>query len=139
MKAHSQSAFAAGTLLSGLLVLLAGCAGTPTRQSSLESTFAAVDHAEAVSRFSPPVAVNTVPAEYPYELKRAGIEGLVRLQCVVDVEGRVSDARVEDASHPEFVTPAIAAVKRWTFKPATRDGATVPTAVSVPIRFTLAD
>ena len=44
--------------------------------------------------------------------------------------------KVEKASNDLFVKPAMAALKKWKFKPAERDGSRVAMRVSIPIRFT---
>jgi protein TonB len=90
----------------------------------------------AQQRFDePPVPVRTVAPEYPPALKREGVSGMVSVAITVDEKGNVSDARVERSSHEAFEKPAVDAVSRWRFKPATKDGAPVAVNVVVPVRF----
>jgi len=89
----------------------------------------------ARAEFSPPVAVRTVAPVYPDSMRRDHISGVVFVSCDVDAHGDVSDAKVEKATNPEFEAPALAALRRWKFKPAQRDGAAVPTHVSIPVKF----
>ncbi len=72
---------------------------------------------------------------YPSELRSKKIEGLVHVLFVVDVEGRVTDPKIEASSRPEFEVPALEAVRRWKFEPAMRSGKKVAARMRVPIRF----
>jgi len=86
----------------------------------------------------PVIIVNASPL-YPYEMKRAGISGEVRVSFVVDPQGNVHNTRVVSSSHREFETEALKAVMRMRFKPGRRGGAAVATKMELPIQFTLKD
>lgn len=124
----------------GALSLLAGCSSTPTRQATSE--FAAPSPAveeidgHVYERATP---VQTVAPEYPVYLRRAGVTGAVMVECLIDQSGKVSEAKVLRADDKEFERPALEAVKRWTFKPGTRDGVAVCSRITVPINFGLND
>jgi protein TonB len=83
----------------------------------------------------PPVPVRTVPPTYPDELRREGVSGLVMVKCTIDENGNVTEPTVEKSSNAAFEAPAIAALKKWKFKPAKQDGAPVTIKVSIPIKF----
>jgi protein TonB len=68
-------------------------------------------------------------------LKKAKIEGSVTLVFVLNEEGRVEDARVENSSRPEFEKPALDAIRKWRFRPGMKDGQAVRTYIRQPIRF----
>ena len=89
----------------------------------------------AQSKTEPPVPVRTVAPDYPDELRREGISGLVMVKCSIDVQGNVTETEVEKSSNAAFEKPAVAAVKKWKFKPAKQDGAPVAIKVSIPIKF----
>lgn len=89
----------------------------------------------AQSKTEPPVPVRTTAPEYPDELRREGVSGLVMVKCSIDVQGNVAEVEVEKSSNPAFEKPAIAAVKKWKFKPAKQDGNPVAIKVSIPIKF----
>lgn len=89
----------------------------------------------AQSKTEPPVPVRTVAPEYPAELRREGVSGLVMVKCSIDVQGNVAEAEVEKSSNAAFEPPALAAVKKWKFKPARQDGNPVAIKVSIPIKF----
>ncbi|MFT3783622.1 MAG: energy transducer TonB [Nibricoccus sp.] len=86
-----------------------------------------------------PVPVKTPPPEYPYQMKRDGVTGVVAVTIVVDEKGAVATATVAKSSHADFEASAIEAVKKWKFKPAQKDGAPVKMRVTIPIRFNLED
>ena len=95
----------------------------------------AVTPAFAQSKPEPPVPVRTVAPEYPDELRRDGVSGLVMVKCTIDEQGNVTAAEVEKSSNNAFEKPAIAAVKKWKFKPARQDGNAITIKVSIPIKF----
>lgn len=101
---------------------------------SVAAVLACTAHAQ--QRFDePPVPIRTVAPDYPPALRREGVSGMVSVAITVDEKGNVTDARVERSSHEAFEKPAIDAVSRWRFKPATKDGAPVAVNVVVPVRF----
>ncbi len=83
----------------------------------------------------PPVPVRTVPPDYPNELRREGVSGIVTVKCTIDEQGNVQDPEVEKSSNGAFEKPALSALKKWKFKPAKQDGNPVSTKVSIPIKF----
>jgi protein TonB len=85
-----------------------------------------------------PEAVSQVPPAYPTELRRAKIEGVVMLVFLLNEEGKVEEARVENSSRPEFEKPALDAIRRWRFRPGMKDGQAVKTYVRIPMRFRIA-
>jgi TonB family protein len=64
------------------------------------------------------------PPNYPWQARRKGIEGFVKLEFSVDEEGRVKDVEILDAM-PEgvFEKAASRAISRWTFEEAEQSGA----------------
>jgi len=86
-----------------------------------------------------PVPVKTPPPEFPYQMKRDGVSGVVAVMIVIDETGAVASCTISKSSNPAFEDPAVAAVKKWKFKPAQKDGAPVKMKLTVPIRFNLED
>jgi len=86
-------------------------------------------------QLSPPARLDDNP-EYPVEAQSAGIEGEVLAEVVVGADGRVTDAKIVE-SVPLLDEPALAAVRRWNFKPTMVDGKPVPVRMMVTVRFTL--
>jgi len=75
--------------------------------------------------------------EYPFELKRSQIEGMVRLKVIIDERGRVRVSEVLDASHRDFVKAAVQAAEDSIFESPTRNGEKVKAYYILPIRFSL--
>ena len=75
---------------------------------------------------------------YPEEALRAGLEGLVVLEAIVDERGRVGhDIKVVRRLGHGFDEAAVAAVRQWRFRPATRDGKPIKVRRIFPIVFRL--
>jgi TonB family protein len=73
---------------------------------------------------------------YPDSARAAGIEGEVMVRALVGSDGHVLRVEVQ-ASVPGLDAAALAAVKKWRFKPATVDGKPRAVWVGVPVRFRL--
>ncbi|MFM7142146.1 MAG: energy transducer TonB, partial [Alphaproteobacteria bacterium] len=85
-----------------------------------------------------PTLVRRVPPAYPPDARRRGLEGLVLLEAVLDVEGNVEPGVKVLQSVPELDRAAIEAVRQWRFQPARgRDGSPVRVILEIPIRFVL--
>ncbi|HLY57374.1 MAG TPA: energy transducer TonB [Stellaceae bacterium] len=75
---------------------------------------------------------------YPEEALRDGLEGLVVLEAIVDEHGRVGhDIKVVRGLGHGFDEAAIAAVRQWRFRPATRYGKPIKVRRIFPILFRL--
>lgn len=63
------------------------------------------------------------PPEYPAVSRRLEETGVVLLQFLIDVDGRVADSRIETSSgHTRLDEAARAALSRCRFKPGSTDG-----------------
>jgi len=89
------------------------------------------------SAVTPAVLTQARPA-YPFDLRRAGLNGEALIDFIVDVSGRVIGAYALRASDIQFADAALTAVRQWTFRPG-RNAAGEPIAVhmQVPIIFDL--
>jgi protein TonB len=83
----------------------------------------------------PPIAVRTVPPVYPGDMQRQGIAGIVTVRCTIDEHGDVTEAVVVKSSSDVFRGPAVEALQKWKFKPATLDGKAVAVKALIPIKF----
>jgi periplasmic protein TonB len=92
---------------------------------------------EFVKPDTPPVPVRTPPPQYPQSLKREGVAGIVTVAIIVDEKGAVTSAVINKSSNPEFEAPSLEAVKKWKFKPATKDNQAIASKVIVPLHFTV--
>ncbi|HEY0232176.1 MAG TPA: TonB family protein [Dokdonella sp.] len=79
-----------------------------------------------------------LPPAYPPSAVVARISGNVMLNVHVDAQGNPESAAVDSVEPPEAAMlsdAAIAAVMRWKFNPALRDGVAVADDVQVPVEF----
>ena len=76
---------------------------------------------------------------YPRNAQRLGLTGTVMLQVLVSIDGRPLEVSVVQSSgHRELDEAARAQVlKRWSFRPATRDGVAIQAMGLVPVQFSL--
>jgi TonB family protein len=98
----------------------------------------------AKSRFVPlsPDAANElltdrIEPDYPDEARRARIQGTVTLDTLIGEDGRV---RVVSpiSGDPQLAEAAVAAVRKWRYKPYTVNGKRVSIRTQVPVTFMLA-
>ena len=87
----------------------------------------------------PPTVVTRVPARYPPEAVREGLQGTVILRCIVEPDGSVSSATVTKSIDTRFGLDeeAVKAVKQWRFEPGRREGVPVRVATLVTVTFSL--
>jgi protein TonB len=86
----------------------------------------------------PPVVRANAPVQYPFEMKRAGVEGEVVVEFIVDMEGNVRNPFVVRSTQREFDQPALQSIVKWKFKPGRKGGKNVNTSrVQLPIKFTI--
>lgn len=94
---------------------------------------AGIGHVDTLPRI-----LRKVEPRYPVGAREGGISGSVQVRFVVDARGKVRDPEVMRAEPPDiFDKSALAAVRKWRFKPARKDGRSVATRVVLPIRFSL--
>jgi protein TonB len=86
-----------------------------------------------------PVLLEEIKGEeiYALEAKKLGIEGTVVLAITVDVDGRVSAARVVSGPGHGLNEAALDAIRRARFKPATKGGKPVATDLRYSYTFLL--
>ncbi|MBK9990180.1 MAG: energy transducer TonB [Verrucomicrobia bacterium] len=82
-----------------------------------------------------PTPVKTPPPEYPTQMKRDGVSGVVAIKVEIDESGAVTACSVTKSSNAAFEQPALNAVKNWRFTPAQKSGAPVKVSVVIPIKF----
>lgn len=74
---------------------------------------------------------------YPPDAKEARIQGTVKLNAVLDVDGHVRELTVE-SGHPLLVPATLEAVRKWVYRPTLLDGKPVEVATTIDVNFTLA-
>lgn len=116
-----------------VLSLGAARAGGPSKKhggSKGESAakFVPLDEVDA-----PPSLVKRAPIKGPSAAKE--VNGTVTLEVTVTAKGDVKDPKISHPLHPEADRLAKAAVVKYKFKPAMKDGNPVDTKIEIPIAF----
>lgn len=86
-----------------------------------------------------PTLVQRVSPQYTADAMRARVQGSVWVECVVLPDGTVGDARVVRSLDRVFGLDeqALAAARRWRFKPGRLNGQAVPVIVSIELTFSV--
>jgi protein TonB len=124
----------------------AGCViGDPTADASIggdgDGTAATGPRADGArdpvpvgGRLRAPAKLRHVAPQYPALAQRAGVQGTVVIECVIDPQGRVVRARVV-RSIALLDAAALAAVQQWVYAPSLLNGVPVPVVMTVSVRF----
>jgi TonB family protein len=86
---------------------------------------------------TPPKALKRESPVFPFQLKRSHQTGSVTLSFTVDEAGNTTNISVKSSDHPLFEAPAMEAVAKWKYQPATKAGKPVKASLQVPIQFGL--
>ena len=86
-----------------------------------------------------PVAVSKPRPDYTPGAMRAKVQGVIRLRCVVSLDGECTDVTVVRSLDPQFGldTAAVRALREWRFQPGRRDGRPVATRIELEFAFSL--
>lgn len=77
---------------------------------------------------------------YPEEAKKAGVEGIVYVQVLVDKQGKVTKVKVAKSDSKVLEKAAVDAAKQWTFSPGlSKEKKPVAVWVTLPFKFKLAE
>jgi TonB family protein len=94
-----------------------------------------LDGVAEVSLIYEPKLIRRIEPVYPDSAQKAGITGVVILNCVVGTDGKVTNMTVVKSLSHGLTEQAKRAVRQWRFEPATRDGIAVATDLIVSLRF----
>lgn len=83
-----------------------------------------------------PRLIKQVPPQYPLAAIKARIQGVVRIEAVTDIYGRVTRINVVDG-HPLLRSAAVQAVKQWVYEPYIINGLPKPVMFIVKVHFKL--
>jgi periplasmic protein TonB len=84
-----------------------------------------------------PSPKNTVKPEYTKEMLDAKIEGVIRAELLIDIDGTVKDVRILNDLGFGTKEAAEKAFRQWTFDPAKKGDTPVAVWISFSIRFVL--
>ncbi len=87
------------------------------------------------SGVTPPQLTFKVEPEFSAEARSAGVQGTVVLDLVVSSLGRAENIQVVSPLGFGLDEKAIAAISRWKFRPAEKDGKPVNAAATVEVNF----
>jgi protein TonB len=82
-----------------------------------------------------PVVIRRVTPLYPRTALTIRLNGSVIVECIIDKNGRVRDARVLRSSSPLFDQAAVDAVQQWQFAPGSLHGKAVDTIFDLTVTF----
>lgn len=131
---------------SKIIALATACAGVLALTAFLGVTsFPLLSWAEAGGKpmrvggdVQRPQLLNHTSPVYPESAKANKLEGAVVIDCVIDEQGKVTQAAIKKSSrNQDFDQPALDAVKTWTFKPATLKGKPVAVYYTLTMNFSL--
>lgn len=94
-------------------------------------------HVPTLTSASPdPRFASQFQPDYPPQLARENVEGVVKVRVLIGTDGRVKAVELVSASDPLFFSATERrALKAWRFKPATRDGAAIESWQVMTVRF----
>ena len=105
-----------------------------------EASATAVDRIRVGGNIRVPKKEVHVAPIYPPTMIAAGLSGVVPIEAIIGVDGTVSSVRVLSAQvHPDFAMAASDAVRQWRFTPTLLNKVPVEVAMTVTLRFDLAD
>jgi protein TonB len=96
--------------------------------SALNPLSAAVQDAKPVSQTAP---------VYSGDLRAARIEGQVVVSFTITASGDVTNPTVVSSTNRNLEGPALEAVRKWKFAPATKDGVAIKVKALQPIAFVI--
>lgn len=86
---------------------------------------------------SPPVAHRKVDPKYVASARADGVEGTIRLACIIGIDGHVYNIEMVRGLDDRLNATAEEALSKWEFTPASRQGIPVEVDVLVEIPFRL--
>jgi len=84
-----------------------------------------------------PVKVNAPDPQYPEAARSARVEGVVIVEAIIDMQGRVKSTKIVKDLPMGLGDSAQRAVKSWRFKPATLNGKPVEVYYNLTVNFQL--
>jgi protein TonB len=85
----------------------------------------------------PPELLTRVDPVYPEAARRAGLQGVVFLEAIIAASGDIEEVAIVRSAGPLFDSAAVAAVRRWKYRPATLNGRAVRVLLNVTVSFRL--
>ncbi len=83
-----------------------------------------------------PAKLVHVDPRYPELARRAGVQGVVVLECVIDPAGNMANVEIR-SGHPLLRPAAVEAVRQWSYTPTRLNGVPVAVVMTVTVQFRL--
>lgn len=122
-------------LVLATLVTLVARAEPPPPSPPGSSSPPATDAGTPAPALTPPRLLADSPALYPDELRASAVQGVVRLELVIDEQGEVDRATLLEEVHPLLDASALHAATRLKFTPALLGDRPVPARLEFSYRF----
>ena len=84
-----------------------------------------------------PRVVRRAEPRFPPALIRAGVSGTIKVQCIIDRNGRLRDAKVLFSSQPMLNRAVLDSLDDWRFEPASLKGDAVDAYFDLTVTFSL--
>jgi TonB family protein len=84
---------------------------------------------------APPVPIYAPEAEFSDEARRSKYQGVCLISIIVDTQGNPQNPRVVQRLGMGLDEKAIEAIRRYKFKPGTKDGKPVPVLITIEVDF----
>lgn len=107
-----------------------------TRRLALLALWPAKSILRSARGIVPPKLIYQVRPEYPKLAREARIQGVVRLQALIDKEGAVARLKLI-SGHPLLVKAAMDAVRQWRYLPARSQGVVMSFSIGIDVPFSL--
>jgi TonB family protein len=151
VRRNLMGVFQQKTVSTDLTVLIAGVTAAHGQTKILQtqeltSADLATDGLEPVGSGSPTkvaagviagMALHRAEPIYPPNAKANHITGTVVLHAVIGTDGQIYDLSVQSSPDPELAIAAIAAVRRWSFKPYLLTGQPVEVETTINVNFNM--
>jgi TonB family protein len=93
------------------------------------------DEGPEANKAPKPALHSIVQPVYPENLAASNTPGGAILELIIGADGTVHNVKLLRASHPEFGASAVAAVQKWIFTPAQKDGVAVESRWRIAVNF----
>ena len=138
MRLNRLGFWLAGFVVAGLGgLVLAQSAPPQSKPAPAEDEFLKGAYVYPMEGLTAPKAIKQAHPKYTPNAMRLKIQGMVKLQIVIDANGTVDRARVVQSLHPELDAQAIAILKMWAFEPGKYKDKPVPVVMSLDFDFRL--
>jgi periplasmic protein TonB len=84
-----------------------------------------------------PTPITTPAPDYPDELRRKRISGVVLVEFVIGIDGSILKAKAMKSPDERLSKLAEEAVMKWKFEPGIKDGVPIEVRATMPITFDL--